>query len=742
MRMVWSVALLSTLLLFAHALATTRTTQSAGEIEANLYRNAENEIGISPIREGAVARAGVYEGDVLVAVNDIPVSAIEHAESILHRAVGGSVALTVRTGNFPERRVTVIPRAESRRLLGTIGLSGELSTNLGLIVNVLFALVCMGTALIIAWKKWSDGVALLVSLTIVVVLLGASLPIVTLFETNGWLYTPLAAWFMLVLGLLLTFFFLFPNGRFVPHQTRWLLLLFAGWTLLGLLNSGFYPWQWTPLAYTLFYVALVGIGVLAQSYRYRASATIEDRQQIRWVLFGTIAAVLGLFVQILPRGLGVESSDASELAYSLLLYPLGLVLALMLPVSIALAILRYHLWDIDLVVNRTLVYGSLTLCIVGMYVLGVGLLGALVHSPNNLVVSLMVTGVVAVVFQPLRERLQRGVNRFMYGQRDEPYTAVAQLGRRMTTMQTPDSMLPVLVESIAQTLKLPYVAIETKRSGQREISAQYGRPSESLLRLPMQYQSVTVGSLMVAPRGADEALNGADLDLLTTLAQQTAAVVYAAQLTLDLQESRERLVIAREEERRRIRRDLHDGLGPTLAVLAMEADAAREFADIDVERSKELLVDVTGKAQAAIQDVRRLVYNLRPPALDELGLAAALEQHAQGLSERLHLTLHVIEPLPPLPAAVEVAAFRIAQEALNNVVKHANARTCTLCIAITEALQLEIQDDGVGIPADVRSGVGLISMRERAAELGGTCLIVTVPGGGTRVTAHIPLSRH
>ena len=172
----------------------------------------------------------------------------------------------------------------------------------------------------------------------------------------------------------------------------------------------------------------------------------------------------------------------------------------------------------------------------------------------------------------------------------------------------------------------------------------------------------------------------------------------------------------------------------------MEADGAREWIRRDPDRVEATLTDVTAKAQAALQDIRRLVYDLRPPALDELGLIGALRQTAANMPDGLQIEVAAPESLPPLSAAVEVAAYRIAQEALNNVYGHAHARNCTVRLSVQDELRLEISDDGTGLESGTRAGVGLISMRERAAELGGKCVIESRQEGGTRVLACLPLA--
>lgn len=738
-RIVWSVALVAALYLFVTALARLPEPGTA-VLELTLASGKDGGIRISPERGGRVTQAGIYEGDVLVAVNDVPVTSIEQAQGLIHRTVGGAVPLTVRTGDFPERRVSVLPRTDSRRVLGSMGFSGELLSALDLGGNVLLAVVSLAAALVIALKKWDDGFALLVSLTLIVVLVGTAFPVLNPPSADLEFEAFLGVWLMLALGLLLAFFYLFPSGRFTPPQTRWLLLAFIVWVAVGLLAPSVYPWEWNPLVYTPVLLGVIGTGVFAQARRFRASANAEEKQQIRWVLFGAVAAVSGVLLQTVPYALELDDDGSFDLLYGLVLFPLGLALRLALPLSIGIAILRYRLWDIDLVINRTLVYGSLTVSIVAIYILGVSVLAALFHTTNNLVVSLVITGMVAVLFQPLRERLQRGVNHFMYGQRDEPYAVVARLGKQMEATPTPNGVLPTLVETVAHALRLPYVGLETSAGALPALQAEYGTQPARVLRLPMLYQAEPIGQLVIAPRVPNEEFSAADLALLTTIAQQLGTAVHAAQLAADLQRSRERLVMAREEERRRIRRDLHDGLGPLLAALAMEADTAREYAARDVSRTQELLANITNRAETAIQDVRRLVYDLRPPALDELGLVGALRQYTATLAEQICITMDVPQALPPLPAAVEVAAYRIAQEALNNVVRHAQARSCTLRITTNHFLQVEVRDDGVGIAPGTRSGVGLVSMRERAAELGGTCLLEAAPGGGTQLTACLPLN--
>jgi signal transduction histidine kinase len=420
-----------------------------------------------------------------------------------------------------------------------------------------------------------------------------------------------------------------------------------------------------------------------------------------------------------------------------------------LPIAIGLAILRYRLWDIDLIINRTLVYGALTACVVGLYVLIVGGLGALFQTSGNLLISLFATAVVAVLFAPLRDRLQRGVNRLLYGQRDDPYAVLSRLGQRLEATLAPDAVLPAIVATIKEALKLPYTAIALDQEGQSIEVAAVGTPTPNPLCLPLSYQGETIGQLILAPRAPGETFTPVERLLLDDLAHQAGVAVAAVRLTADLQRSREGLVSAREEERRRLRRDLHDGLGPALAAHTLKVGSARALLSRNPAAADSLLAELEGDIQTALADIRRLVYNLRPPSLDELGLIGAIRETTARYSARengvgpLQIVIEAPERLPALPAAVEVAAYRIVQKALTNVVRHAQAKSCHVQLSLgEESLGLEIRDDGVGLPPERQAGIGLTSMRERAQELGGTCQVETGPSGGVRVLARLPLPKN
>ncbi|HET7480185.1 MAG TPA: histidine kinase [Rubrobacteraceae bacterium] len=553
--------------------------------------------------------------------------------------------------------------------------------------------------------------------------------------------------------LAVTFFLIFPDGRFVPGWTR---ASAVAW-FFYCLAWGIFPTAWFSLidpfeaSFAAFLILLLlgwGLGLMAQAVRYRRA---DQRQRImtKWVILIVAGACIGYGAVYLPDVLLPESGSARAL-YDLFGVPVFWLLALPMPVAFGIAMQRYHLFKADLIINRALVYGTLTACVIGIYAFVVGYLGALLHTEDSFLISLVATSLVAVLFQPLRDRLQRAINRLMYGERDNPYAALSRLGQHLEATLAPDAVLSTVVKTVAEALKAPYAAIEIERNGSYESAAATGEPVDTPLRLPLVYGGERVGRLVLGRRAGEAEFSPADHRLLDDLARQVSLAVHATRLTEDalrlsedLQKSREQLVTAREEERRRLRRDLHDGLGPQLASLTMKAEAARDLLETSPERSGALLEQITSQTQEAVTDVRRLVYGLRPPALDELGLLGALQaQAAHGDHNGLRVRVEAPEELPPLPAAVEVAAYRIVQEAVTNVIRHAGARNCVVRIAPeAEALRVEVVDDGRGISEDRSAGVGLHSMRERAEELGGSCKVGAAPSGGTSVRAVLPLAR-
>ena len=445
------------------------------------------------------------------------------------------------------------------------------------------------------------------------------------------------------------------------------------------------------------------LAIVTLVLRYRRGDEVL-RRQLLWLVFGSTAA-LGLN---LPR-------------FVVGYFPILLLLAIALvPAAIAVAIVRHQLFDIRLVLSRTVLYLLLTLGVVGAYLGGLAAVDGFVRSAGA---PLVTTLVIALLFNPVRVWLQRAVDRLFYGSRHDPVSAVSQVGARLGT----DDLAGVL-DAVRDALRLPFAAL---RLDGREVAAT-GTPPALLHSVPLS----SGGELIVGVRRGDSRLGQADLNVLRLLAAPLATALRATALAAEVQAARERLVEAREEERRRLHRDLHDGLGPTLTGAGFKADAAGNLIAHAPEQARALIAGLRADIGSALADVRRVVYELRPPALDELGLIGAIARHGEALPMRVTVT--ATEPLPPLAAAVEVAAYRIATEALTNVARHARATTVGVSVTVDTAVRLEISDDGPDA-GPWRPGVGLMSIRDRAAELGGSCTAgPTVTGG--RVAAVLPVT--
>ncbi|MBW4436337.1 MAG: GAF domain-containing sensor histidine kinase [Pleurocapsa minor GSE-CHR-MK-17-07R] len=560
--------------------------------------------------------------------------------------------------------------------------------------------------------------------------------------------------FLLSVGTLM-FVFLFPDGKFVPGWARW--ISFAWLIMRG--GDVFFPD--TPLSlYSLAYPVAVTLNttftlcaVGALIWRYRVHTDAVQRQQIKWITAGALLLALNYALdytvfEIYPAVTNeyLVATREQGVLWELIQDTLWYLSQIVFSICLGLAVFRHRLWDIDAILSRTLVYGTLTLLIITLYVMIVGSIGALLHSQTTTVNGLIATGIIAVLFQPLRDRLQRGVDRLLYGDRDDPAVVFTRLAHQLQTTDTRAAILPNLAHTIAQTLKIPYVAIQLPAANlETQLAATWGENREPAQHIPLIYRTETVGNLLVAQRSPHEQFNQHEQTLLSAIAALTATTVRAVQMWDELQQSRQRLVTTREEERRRLRRDLHDGLGPALASLPLKVDAAIDLMESDRDTSIRLLGEVKRLAQQLVGDVRQVVNDLRPPTLDELGLVEAI----RGALAHLHshpsspLMLLEADSVPrQLPAAIEAVSYRIIMEAVTNVVKHAHAHHCTIALRLLEtppALEVTIEDDGVGLPEKVQANVGLRSMRERAEELGGTLFMTTTANGGTCITVSLPL---
>jgi two-component system, NarL family, sensor kinase len=466
-------------------------------------------------------------------------------------------------------------------------------------------------------------------------------------------------------------------------------------------------------------------GLVSLGLRLRRSVG-EERQQGKWVVYGATMTVL-----LLVAGWLVEPDGHSDAMLAVALLPL--------PLSVAVAALRYRLWDVDRLIDRTLVYLLLTATVVAVYVGAVLVLGDFLGARTG--APLLATVLVALGAEPARRRMQLFVDRAVRGDRADPYQAVVGLSSRLedaASAPAGSDALHGVAEAVASALSLPWVVVSVLGGP----VAQCGTRDGTGVRVPLVHAGQLVGELHVGARRVGRDLSPGDLRLLDDLAGHVAVAAHAAQLRDALQRSRERLVSAREEERRRLRRDLHDDLGPVLAAVALQLGEIRDRAETDGPTAAALAARAERLLTGAVASVRKVVEGLRPAALDELGLAGALRTLAEGFATSdLDVAVEVRGDLSGLPAATEVAALRVATEALHNAARHAGAGRVRLGVErVDDALEVTVADDGRGLPEGALPGVGLTSMRERTEELGGTWTVQAGPAG-TAVMARLPLQR-
>ncbi|HEY1488771.1 MAG TPA: histidine kinase [Micromonosporaceae bacterium] len=607
------------------------------------------------------------------------------------------------------------------------------------ITSVIYlAVVFVGAAIVRAQPGNPVGWIFLVS--------GVCLPLATLIENAA--YLQLAAWHrsaaewaavasqplqVAAVPLIATFgILLFPGRPLAGRGRRVLAVLYAVdllvllvWGLFGT-TSAAVPGLANPLAVPAADAGVLGIlvlgplsiGACVSLLRWARRADGPYASGLRgaaWVSFTVPAAYLACVATGISGGNTDQVSVVENCA------------ALALAAAAWAGISRYGMFDRRAVLNRTLVYAVLSIVLAVVYLVSVALLDLVFTGAVPRVVAAVAA---ALAVLPLRDVAQRRINTLVYGLRDDPAAALARLGGQLDAAGTPDEILPAAARTVAATLRLRYVAIAVGG----ETLCEYGRlvPGDTE-ELPLPFAGETIGRLLVQTR-SDGDLTAGERRLLGDLTRQVAVAARAVALTNALQLSRRRLVTLREDERRRLRRDLHDGLGPTLAGIALGIDTVRR-ADARDTTTAALLGQLRQETEAAVADIRRIVYDLRPPVLDELGLAGAVREHAI----RFGAVGLDIEDLPALPAAVEVAAYRIAVEALANAARHAPGTPITVRLAVNGCLQLSIADAGRGIPDGFRAGVGLRSMRERAAELGGACTLRRREPSGTVVDVELPL---
>ena len=463
----------------------------------------------------------------------------------------------------------------------------------------------------------------------------------------------------------------------------------------------------------LFFVG-IPTGVLVIALRMRR-AQDRERTQLLWLLLGGLVLLVGVAVGFLPGAAG-DWAFAASLAG--------------VPAAMAIGILRHQLFDIEVTLSRTLVFAIVTAMVVAAYVVLV--YGADAIAPGSSW-GVLVVALAALAASAVRDRVQRLVDTRLFGHRHNAYAVVADVGKRVAGASQPVDALQRLVDGLRESLRLPYAAYVSD-----DLTLTSGAPVHGSQVVKVEALGERVGELHVGLRRPHERWTPQQENAVAEIASRAGTLAYAARLVGDVALSRGRIVAAREEERRRLRQDLHDGVAPALAGTALQLDSlARRLRPLDAslaERAEALRDGL----RAGVGELRAVVHGLRPPVLDQLGLAGAVKQLVAGHDQPV--TEVTVAPFDPPPAAVEVAAYAIAAEAFTNALRHSVASRVEVGLGQDgRDLVVRVSDNGVGMPARVKEGVGVRSMRERAAEVGGTVRLTRTPGGGTTVRAALPL---
>ncbi|MEU3454254.1 sensor histidine kinase [Micromonospora sp. NPDC006766] len=494
---------------------------------------------------------------------------------------------------------------------------------------------------------------------------------------------------------------------------------------------------WAALVDTgdlLLFRAVPVLGLLAAAgllRRWRTGPPAE-RVGLGWLAVGTVL----LAVSFAPLGF---PADWARQVPDWLAPTAMLASQAFFPAAVLAVVLRQRLWGIEIAVRRTLVWFLLTFLLVAVYVVGVSLLDGLLPS-TPAVPGVLVTALVAVGMQPARARVQRGVDRLTHGEAVEPLGVVRGVGHRISASADPVDVLTGVAQSLTDLLRLGACTIEVDGPEPYAAHGASAGPVGAPLVLPLQRGGTEIGRLVAWAR-AGERLDGRTRTALVDLAPVVASAASLAATSRALASSRARLAEAREEERRKLRRDLHDGLGPALAGVALGLQAARNLLTVDPEAAGRLLDRLRDETDQRVEEVRDLARGLLPPVLGERGLAPALHELAQRY-EGSGLAVRVAAAPLPLPEPVATAIYGIVSEAVRNVHRHAGAASCRVRVDRDDSgLTVRIEDDGRGVPPGTPAGIGMRSMRERAEGIGGACIVAPGEGGGTVVTVRLPLER-
>jgi signal transduction histidine kinase len=557
-------------------------------------------------------------------------------------------------------------------------------------------------------------------------------------------------------SLLSFLFLLFPDGRLL--STRWKpVAWFSGAVLVLLLitTSIFATSIWnrpftledsarslSSLALTLFLIALLAIPVAiflsfaSVAVRYKRSAG-DERLQLKWFVTAALLIAVTFTVTVL------SNAPLAAAAFDVAL--------LFLYAAIGIAILKHRLYDIDVIINKAIVYGSLAAFITVVYVAVVVVVGAFVGATAFL--SLVATAIVAVAFQPARDRAKRAANRLIYGERATPYEVLSGFSEHVSETYAGEDIIPRMARLLAEGTGATDATVWLRVGAQMRPAASWPEPAEPRAAVasegdglpafadvdaavPVRHGSELLGALTVT-KPPNDPMRPEEHKLLSDLAAQAGLVLENFRLIEDLRSSRQRLVAAQDEERRRLERNLHDGAQQQLVALAVKVRMAEGLVGQDEQREREALHGILDDAQGALEDLRDLARGIYPPLLADRGLPDAIQ--AQARKSPIPVTVEH-DGVGRYPPEVEAAVYFSVLEALQNVAKYANASNVVVRLRLQQGdLAFSVSDDGRGFQKETTSfGMGLQNIADRLAALGGTFVVRSTPGEGTKVSGLIP----
>jgi signal transduction histidine kinase len=527
----------------------------------------------------------------------------------------------------------------------------------------------------------------------------------------------------------------FPASRTTSRPVRAAVLVVAAVEIAEVASLAPNPDGGVALALTIIWS--VGLAVVA--VRRYLRGTTDERRRSRWVLLSIAIALVALVLAAVTQSQGGGTGTLVDLAVQA-----GLVVAfLLIPLSLAAALARRGLWGLPAATGRAVSYGLLVVPVTAAYVCAVAAATAL-FPRHGTGAAALVAGLLALAVHPAYTAVRRVVDRALYGRPSDAVPALATLAVPPGDTGSGD-VLEAAAAVVVRSLRVPHARVTVHLDGDGSATGAHGAlpPSWPVLDLPLRHRGESVGELRVGLREGDGSLDPADHQAFLGLCAPLAVLGHSLQLNHRLARSRSEIVSAREEERRRLRDDLHDELGPALGAITLKLAAAERQLHDDPVVAGRLVHEAAAQTTAAAADVRRLIHGLRPPVLDDVGLVGAVQTYVATLhGTRPAVTVVCPEPLPPLPAATESAAYRIVLEALSNALRHADADQCRVVLELVgQTVRVLVVDDGRGADAAGTSspGLGLISMRERAAEVGGRVDVSSPPDGGTTVTVLLPL---